>query len=74
MVLLAAYFPAMINSGIHVLMYFYYMLAACGPQFQKYLWWKKYMTSLQLVSTVIIAGGWAGVVTCLLLFWCRFSL
>ena len=40
----------MINSGIHVLMYAYYGLSACGPAYRKYLWWKKYMTSLQLVS------------------------
>lgn len=25
------------------------MLAAAGPQFQKYLWWKKYITTLQMV-------------------------
>lgn len=31
-------------------MYFYYMLAAMGPQYQKFLWWKKYMTELQIVS------------------------
>lgn len=32
-------------------MYSYYGLAAIGPHMQKYLWWKKYLTSLQLVST-----------------------
>lgn len=31
-------------------MYFYYMMSAMGPQYQKYLWWKKYMTELQIVS------------------------
>ena len=25
------------------------MLAAMGPQMQKYLWWKKYLTALQMV-------------------------
>jgi hypothetical protein len=30
-------------------MYFYYMMAAMGPQYQKYLWWKKYITTLQMV-------------------------
>lgn len=34
-------------------MYFYYMMSAMGPQYQKYLWWKKYMTELQIVSTFI---------------------
>ena len=31
-------------------MYFYYMLSAMGPQYQKYLWWKKWMTEIQIVS------------------------
>jgi len=31
-------------------MYSYYMLAAIGPQMQKYLWWKKYLTVLQMVQ------------------------
>ena len=31
-------------------MYTYYMLSAMGPQYQKYLWWKKHLTLLQLVS------------------------
>lgn len=30
----------LINSFIHVIMYAYYLLAAMGPQYQKYLWWK----------------------------------
>jgi len=43
-------FHSMINSFIHFLMYFYYFLSTFGPRFQKYLWWKKYMTSLQLIQ------------------------
>ena len=43
-----------INSFIHIIMYTYYMLSAFGPQVQKYLWWKKYLTSLQLVQFTII--------------------
>lgn len=37
---------------MHVLMYFYYMLSAMGPQYQKYLWWKKWMTEIQIVSKI----------------------
>ena len=48
--LLAAFMGAMVNAFIHVIMYTYYGMAALGPQFQKYLWWKKYLTRLQLVS------------------------
>lgn len=43
-------FHAMVNSSVHVIMYFYYGLAAAGPRFQKFLWWKKYMTAIQLVQ------------------------
>lgn len=45
-----AYFSASINSGIHILMYTYYLLSAMGPHMQKYLWWKRYMTVLQLIQ------------------------
>lgn len=31
-------------------MYSYYGLAALGPHVARYLWWKKYLTILQLVS------------------------
>ena len=38
-----------INSFVHIIMYSYYLLAALGPNVQKYLWWKKYITTLQMV-------------------------
>jgi len=55
---LAAFLPAMVNSFIHVLMYSYYGLAALGPSVAKYLWWKKYLTILQLIqfTTALILG------------------
>ncbi|VDM35761.1 unnamed protein product [Hydatigera taeniaeformis] len=34
-------FHALINSFIHAWMYTYYALAAAGPQFYPYLWWKR---------------------------------
>jgi len=46
---LTACLAAMINSFVHVLMYTYYGLSALGPRVQKYLWWKKYLTRVQLV-------------------------
>lgn len=48
----------MVNSFIHVLMYSYYGLAALGPSVSKYLWWKKYLTILQLIqfTTALILG------------------
>lgn len=48
--------PALINCIIHVIMYSYYTVAALGPTFQRYLWWKKYLTVLQLGQFVIVGG------------------
>ncbi|XP_064482454.1 very long chain fatty acid elongase 4-like [Ornithodoros turicata] len=39
-----------INCLVHVLMYSYYGLTALGPKIQRYLWWKKYLTLIQLVQ------------------------
>lgn len=36
-----------------MIMYSYYCLAALGPQFRKYLWWKKALTIIQMVSTFL---------------------
>jgi hypothetical protein len=44
-----------INSFVHIIMYTYYLLAALGPTVQKYLWWKKYITSLQMVRHFVVA-------------------
>uniref|UniRef100_A0A182JIZ8 Elongation of very long chain fatty acids protein n=1 Tax=Anopheles atroparvus TaxID=41427 RepID=A0A182JIZ8_ANOAO len=48
--------PNIINNFVHTLMYFYYMLSAMGPRYQKYLWWKKYMTEIQIAQFVICIG------------------
>ncbi|XP_034743126.1 elongation of very long chain fatty acids protein 1a [Etheostoma cragini] len=48
-------FHAMVNAAVHVIMYFYYLLSAAGPRFQKYLWWKKYMTAIQLTQFVLVS-------------------
>nr|XP_029711984.1 elongation of very long chain fatty acids protein 7 isoform X1 [Aedes albopictus] len=48
-----ATFPNVINNFVHVLMYFYYMLSAMGPRYQKYLWWKKYMTEVQIIQFIL---------------------
>ncbi|CAL1537579.1 unnamed protein product [Lymnaea stagnalis] len=42
------------NSLIHVFMYTYYGLAAMGPEMQKYLWWKRYLTEFQLIQFVLV--------------------
>ncbi|XP_067122744.1 very long chain fatty acid elongase AAEL008004-like [Centruroides vittatus] len=48
-----AFFP-FINCFIHMVMYFYYFLAAMGPEVRKYLWWKKYLTIMQMVQFVVV--------------------
>ncbi|KAG8132268.1 hypothetical protein E2320_010129 [Naja naja] len=48
-------FHAMVNCMVHVVMYFYYALSAAGPAFQKYLWWKKHITAIQLLQFVLVS-------------------
>ncbi|XP_050440915.1 elongation of very long chain fatty acids protein 4-like [Adelges cooleyi] len=42
-----------LNSTVHMIMYSYYFLSALGPHMQKYLWWKKYLTRLQIFQFII---------------------
>ncbi|KAK8761004.1 hypothetical protein V5799_027729 [Amblyomma americanum] len=39
-----------INCFVHVIMYTYYFLSLLGPTVQKHLWWKRYLTQLQLAQ------------------------
>ncbi|GIY54423.1 elongation of very long chain fatty acids protein 7 [Caerostris darwini] len=43
-----------LNTFVHFIMYFYYGLAAFGKSMQKYLWWKKYLTILQIGQFIIM--------------------
>ncbi|KAH7986254.1 elongation of very long chain fatty acids protein 7 [Rhipicephalus sanguineus] len=51
-----AMFITCFNSFVHVFMYSYYFLAALGPAFTTYLWWKKYLTMVQIAQFVILFG------------------
>ncbi|CAH2097995.1 unnamed protein product [Euphydryas editha] len=59
------FFIGFINSLIHVFMYLYYGLSALGPKATKYIFWKKYMTKIQMIQLVgiivhfIIAVQWS---------------
>lgn len=47
-------FFGLLNTFVHIIMYSYYLLAALGPKIQPYLWWKKYLTSLQMIQFVLV--------------------
>lgn len=42
-----------INSAVHVVMYTYYLLATF-PQLRPHLWWKRYLTALQMTQFVLV--------------------
>ncbi|RWS27170.1 elongation of very long chain fatty acids protein-like protein [Leptotrombidium deliense] len=46
------FFP-FINCFVHTIMYSYYCLSALGPSVRKYLWWKKYLTILQMLQFIV---------------------
>lgn len=45
---------AMLNSTVHVIMYSYYALASLGPRIQPYLWWKRYITQIQIIQFILL--------------------
>lgn len=49
-------FGGTINAFVHILMYSYYFLSSLGPAIQKYLWWKKYLTMIQMIQFVVVFG------------------
>ena len=44
-----------INSLVHVIMYSYYLLSAMGPRFQRFLKWKKHVTTCQMIQFVAVS-------------------
>ncbi|XP_020809579.1 elongation of very long chain fatty acids protein 4 [Drosophila serrata] len=49
----SSYVLGTINSLVHIIMYSYYAMSALGPRFQKFLWWKRYLTVLQLIQFAV---------------------
>lgn len=58
-----------LNSFVHIFMYFYYMVAAMGPKYRKFLWWKRYITWIQLTQFTIMLTY----LLLLVIFDCKFS-
>ena len=71
----SSFLGAMCNCGVHVLMYSYYFLAACGPNVRKWLWWKKYLTLIQIIQFVfaLVMGLNAIKVGCDFPLWMQYS-
>ena len=44
-------FFGLANTFVHIFMYAYYMVAAMGPKYKRFITWKKHMTTMQMVST-----------------------
>lgn len=44
----------MTNMFVHIIMYAYYGLATFGPEIQKYLTWKKYLTTMQISQFILV--------------------
>lgn len=42
------------NLFVHIIMYAYYGLSTFGPSIQKWLWWKQYLTTLQILQFVLL--------------------
>ncbi|KAK8729008.1 hypothetical protein OTU49_008586 [Cherax quadricarinatus] len=72
----SSFLAAMMNSFVHVIMYAYYGLSALGPSMQKYLWWKKHITCIQLVqfASAGVLGARAIVVGCDFPLWMQYAL
>lgn len=53
----SAMFP-MVNGTVHTIMYIYYIMSTFEP-LKKYLWWKKYVTKIQLLQFLILGVHFA---------------
>lgn len=41
------------NAFVHIVMYTYYFLSTFGPEVRKHLWWKRYLTRIQIWQFLI---------------------
>ncbi|XP_044266560.1 elongation of very long chain fatty acids protein AAEL008004-like [Tribolium madens] len=45
-------FLGFVNTFVHTVMYFYYLLTIWKPEYKSNIWWKKHITHLQLIQFV----------------------
>lgn len=52
-------FPMVVNALVNALTYSYYFLATFGPGARKWLWWKRYLTELQIaqLASFVVFGA-----------------
>ncbi|KAH7967666.1 elongation of very long chain fatty acids protein 4 [Rhipicephalus sanguineus] len=52
-------FPMVVNALVNALTYSYYFLATFGPGARKWLWWKRYLTQLQIaqLASFVVFGA-----------------
>jgi elongation of very long chain fatty acids protein 7 len=43
-----------VNSFVHVIMYGYYFLTSFKPELKQSIWWKKYITQVQMAQFTIL--------------------
>jgi len=71
----SSFLGAMFNCCVHVLMYSYYALSAIGGRIRKYLWWKKYLTAIQMLQFIaaLVMGINAIIIGCDFPMWMQYS-
>ncbi|XP_064544192.1 very long chain fatty acid elongase F-like [Drosophila montana] len=42
------------NTFVHTVMYFYYFISAMYPELKSSLWWKKYITGIQILQFILL--------------------
>jgi len=72
----SSFLGAFFNCLVHVVMYSYYAVAALGPSMKRFLWWKKYLTLLQMVQFVaaLVMGCNAIRIGCDFPMWMQYTL
>lgn len=43
-----------LNTFVHVIMYFYYFLTSVSPKIKQSIWWKKYITQVQIIQFAVL--------------------